>query len=87
MKLIVPDGNGWGGEILPHGELVGVEEPQDVGVGHHRLLLQVAHKPKQNSSPEAGVLVRKLSPLIQLSCELAGCVHQPIVDSESTIAG
>jgi hypothetical protein len=49
------------------------------------------------SCAEAGVLVRKLSQLIPLSsakrgyfimfcgisCEKAGCVHRPIVDSES----
>jgi hypothetical protein len=42
--------------------------------------------------PDAGVLVRKLSPLTPgmhcgISCELACCVHRPIVDSKSTIAG
>ncbi len=59
---------------------------------------------KSDTQSEAGVLVRKLSQLTQLSqakganpsyftmlcgisCELAGCVHRPIVDSESTIAG
>jgi hypothetical protein len=57
----------------------------------------------EKKSPEAGVLVRKLSKLTplseakvayprylimlcEISFELAGCLHQPIVDS-STIAG
>ena len=34
-----------GGEAGPHGQLAGVQLLQDVGVGHHGLLLKVDDKP------------------------------------------